>query len=234
MTPKRLADLLGFPARVASAPLAPLAPWDSMRSIWHRRETVADPAPAADAPAGILVVCTANVCRSPVAEALLRQRIADAGLAVPVRSAGTHAQSDLPVTDGMRRATAPVELDLDDHRSRPVTRDLALAHQLVVTMEARHRELVTRMDPTLAARTFTLPELAVLAGAVDTTIVPAGDLPALVTALHHTRPRVLVEDTDVDDPYGGPEEGYPRTVRRLQDLVDPVATLLVVHLRARH
>src|SRR5260370_38744307 len=53
------------------------------------------------AEAGILVLCTANVCRSPMAAPLLARRLAALGVTVPVRSAGVIGCGDPPHPEGI-------------------------------------------------------------------------------------------------------------------------------------
>jgi protein-tyrosine-phosphatase len=69
----------------------------------------------------ILLVCTGNTCRSPMAEALLRQKLAAAPeLAgrVEVRSAGTHAEAGQGATFEARQAMQARGLDLSQHRAQ--------------------------------------------------------------------------------------------------------------------
>ena len=173
-------------------------------------------------PARILVVCTANICRSPMAELLLAEYLArhapDARAVIS--SAGTHARPGDPAARGMRRVAGSWGLELGYHRSRRVDEALATQQDLVVTMEDRHRSVVSRLAAGLGTRTFTITELAALME-----VVPAAagdDLPQRVAAWHAARARTALDVTDVADPYGGPDAGYDETAWQLADLVQRI------------
>ena len=91
--------------------------------------------------AHVLFVCTGNICRSPLAEHLARQRWVSHDIAVS--SAGTHGLPGLQATSTMVAAGTELGIDLSRHRSRDITTvdqpDLALCmekHQ-VAAMQAR-------------------------------------------------------------------------------------------------
>jgi protein-tyrosine phosphatase len=110
----------------------------------------------------LLVVCTANQARSPVAELLFR-READARLGPDhgfvVRSAGVQASSGAPVLSTMDAALDRRGLSVDDHRSRPLRVEELEASRLVITMAEEHRRDINRRAPSLVGRTFTLREV---------------------------------------------------------------------------
>lgn len=102
----------------------------------------------------ILVVCTANRCRSPLAAALLRDRLAAAPDAVAWRidSAGLHAVEDFPATALTVQAAAGVGLALDRHRAQRVDDRALDAYTLILTMEVVQAEALRAVRPDLAAR----------------------------------------------------------------------------------
>jgi len=109
----------------------------------------------------LLFVCTANLCRSPMAEQLARTRLAQAGLPDwQVASAGTWTR------DGLRpdRATLQVirELggDLSRHRSRLLREADIASADLVLVMEANQREALQAEFPAHAAKVHLLSALA--------------------------------------------------------------------------
>lgn len=141
-----------------------------------------------------------------------------------ISSAGTHARPDDPAARGMRRIADAWGMDLDYHRSRRLDEQLAIQQDLVITMEDRHRTVVSRLATGLGSRTFTITELAQL---LDVTHPrPAGTLPQRVAAWHAARARTALDATDVVDPYGGPDTGYQETARQLADLVERIGPQL--------
>lgn len=75
------------------------------------------------APRSILVVCLGNICRSPYAEGLFRERL---GSRADVESAGIIATAGRPATPEMIAVASENEIDLSGHRARHV-RDLELS-----------------------------------------------------------------------------------------------------------
>jgi protein-tyrosine-phosphatase len=108
----------------------------------------------------ILFVCTANRIRSPLAEHLLRRRLAKEPFTATwrVESAGTWADPDLPALSVARQAGAELGVDLSDHRSRRVE-DLNLQrYDLILTMERLQRDMLRVEHPDVAERIMTMSE----------------------------------------------------------------------------
>ena len=105
----------------------------------------------------ILVVCTGNICRSPMAEFLLRQRLDQvADLNVEVRSVGTGALVDHPAEETTSAMMQIKGLDLATHRARQLTTEFSYWAELILVMEKHHRDAVMEMDPTARGKTFLL------------------------------------------------------------------------------
>src|SRR2546421_489528 len=89
----------------------------------------------------ILLVCTGNICRSPLAAALA-QRAIDG---LDVASAGTGAWDGAPVSEGAYLVGLERGLDLSAHRARLLTRELVEEADLILTMARHHRARVDEL-----------------------------------------------------------------------------------------
>lgn len=101
----------------------------------------------------ILVVCLGNICRSPTAEAALREALADAGLGdrVQVDSAGTGTwHLGEPPDPRMTAAAAVVGLDLRG-RARKVSVDDFAEFDLILAMDRGNLDDLRRLAPDVAA-----------------------------------------------------------------------------------
>lgn len=110
----------------------------------------------------ILFVCTANRCRSPLAEAIFKRILQHLGRTWEnwrVESAGTWAAPNLPPLPGTLKAAQQMGLDLQNHRSRRVTREMIEEFDLVLAMEPNHKEALQVEFPDLASRIFLLSEM---------------------------------------------------------------------------
>jgi protein-tyrosine phosphatase len=173
---------------------------------------------------GILVVCTGNVCRSPMAEGFLRaalvERLGDD--APVVRSAGTAGWEGAGATNEAIEASAERGVDIAAHRARML--DLALVREadLVLCMAAEHRRAVASLDPGAGERTFTIAELVRLLEAHGTD----GTVPERIAAAAASRNGFHDDDPDVRDPLGDPIEGYREVAGELVDLTGRLADAL--------
>ncbi len=109
----------------------------------------------------ILFICTANRSRSPLAAAFLSKNLE--GIKGPefwkVSSAGTWAISGLPVMPGLVEAGRKFGIDLSGHRSRQVDPALLAGSDLVVVMQAGHKDALLVEDPGLQDRVHLLSEV---------------------------------------------------------------------------
>jgi protein-tyrosine phosphatase len=139
----------------------------------------------------VLFVCTANICRSPMAAALFKHKLDKDGQLEKwrVESAGTWAR------DGYQAATTSQDLlekqglSLKEHLSRSITTKLMGQFNLILTMERGQKEALRVEFPEVGDRIFLLTEMI-------------GDC------------------RDIKDPIGGPEEDYQKTIQEIEDILE--------------
>ena len=156
----------------------------------------------------VLFVCTGNTCRSPMAEAMFRQMVAerlgcqpdevdDSG--VVIASAGLSAWGGGKASVGALEAMAEVGADLSGHESQPVTENLVRQADVILTMTASHRAGILAQFPEAGGRVAMLSP----------------------------------DRQDVLDPIGGPLATYRRCAQQIRGhLAARIDTLAIHHPRS--
>lgn len=169
----------------------------------------------------VIVVCTGNVCRSPIAEGLVRRATEHRAVSVPitVSSAGTAGWEGSPATPEAVEAAAERGVDISGHIATRLRPGMAADADLVLCMAVEHRDQIARDEPEAADRTFTLKELVRLledgAGAAAT---PAARIAAAARA-RAGAPGVAHREEDIADPLGLPRDGYRAIASELDDWI---------------
>lgn len=102
----------------------------------------------------ILIVCVGNVCRSPIAEFLLRDRLA--GRDIHIASAGLGALVGHPVEGHAMALLHEHGIDASSHRARQLEPVMLREVDLVLAMERRHVRAAARLAPEASGKVFLL------------------------------------------------------------------------------
>jgi protein-tyrosine-phosphatase len=139
----------------------------------------------------ILMVCTANQCRSPMAEVLLRDLLQRRNLdgALQVDSAGVWATDGMPATEFAVQAMQARRLDLRGHTSKRTTQEIVDVASVILVMTEGHRRSLQALFPEASSRIHLLTEMA-------------------------------GEDWGIPDPVGGPLEGYLALAEAMAGLLE--------------
>ena len=152
----------------------------------------------------VLIMCSGNTCRSPLAAAALKLELGPDAERVEIQSAGTAAWEGQPASEGALDVARRAGLDLTSHRSRRATPPLVRGADLVLVMEREHQHAVQSLgaDPD---RTHVMSDWP-----------PPG-----------------APDMPVVDPYGGSSEAYEECWRRIRRHVERIVPHVREALRAR-
>lgn len=164
----------------------------------------------------ILTVCTGNICRSPLAEFLIRQIVRNAGSDVEVSSAGVGALIGGSPPREIVEQGAAWGLDITRHKPRQLEAPSIQDATLILAAERAHRAAVVEMVPAASRKTFTLKQFARITenyfSTYDINSFEKLSLAAFVeeVADHRalTPPPATPEHDDVPDPYRRSQSVY--------------------------
>lgn len=141
-------------------------------------------------PRRILFVCTGNICRSAMAEQLLRRYAAERGLPLEAASAGVAAEPYYEVPEPVRRLLAAEGVTPFSHKARLATREVLRWADQILVMTAAHHDFILERYPEFASRTRLLREAAGFG------------------------------EQDVEDPMGRPDEVYARSLAAIRESLE--------------
>lgn len=160
------------------------------------------PDPAAGA--SVVFVCTGNICRSVMAERVMRSRLAAEGIdGVVVDSGGiSDEESGNPIDPRAVRVLTDAGYDTDDHAARQVTADWLAERGLVLAMTQRHREALERLVADLPAERR--PEIR------------------MFRSFDPAAAELTGTELDVADPWYGDQAGFTTTLEQVEAAVPAI------------
>jgi protein-tyrosine phosphatase len=186
----------------------------------------------------ILIVCHANICRSPMAERLVRsaftERMGEHAGGFRVASAGTHAWSNAAIHPFAAEVLREHGADATGFLSRRVTEPLVRQAGLVLTATRRQRSECVALDPSAVRRTFTLLQFGRYAAALrpgDLAAIwpPQARLRTVIEAVSVVRGQLPVppaDEDDLPDPVESPVEVFRRCAAEIGTVVDIMTGLI--------
>lgn len=166
----------------------------------------------------ILAVCTANICRSPMVEILLRQRLDPT--AFEVASAGVLGWRDAPVDSMVVLELERLGASAEGFLSRPLEQRMVDDADLILTASRGHRSEVVGRFPSALRRNFTVREFAALTDGV------VADSPADLVHAAYRRRSEAGDDVDLLDPFRQPPAVHRAVADQIAAAVDRVADRL--------
>ncbi|HWA09365.1 MAG TPA: low molecular weight protein arginine phosphatase [Opitutaceae bacterium] len=154
----------------------------------------------------ILTVCTANICRSPMAAGLLQHALAaqpEPLRSLKVASAGVAARLGERVSENSVTALKKAGIDISSHRSRPLTPELAAQASLILCMTESHRAMIQ---------------------------LNFSPVPRHVYLIREFMPRAA--DKEIGDPYGGPLKAYEVARDEMVEAIPSLLEFLKTHFSA--
>ena len=158
----------------------------------------AEESPESEQAKKVLFVCTANICRSPMAEVIFNALAKEKGLPFRAQSAGTAALESNPMAPNAVAVLGEVGICPEIHRARQVDEAMLEESELVLAMSPRHVAALGRLYENPSGKIYTLREYAT--GKLDREGIP--------------------------DPYGHTMATYRSSVRQLYEYVERVVNNL--------
>ena len=139
----------------------------------------------------IMIVCTGNVCRSPMGEGLLRDRLTGAGLDAQyqVASSGVWALDGRPASENSVAVMAERGIDISAHIAHTINADDMAESDLILVMSREHKRMIRNTWPQYEWKVYRLSEMA-------------------------------GKRKDVRDPYGGPIKEYRECADIIGEYID--------------
>ena len=150
----------------------------------------------------VLFVCTGNICRSPMAEVLLKNMLpADMQSLIDVHSAGTHGLTGQTAARHAIQTMATKGFDLSYHRARQLDLHMVEQSDFIITMERYHAALIEQSGSPASKKVFLMSQFS-------------------------KNPKL----NDIPDPYGEEIAEYEKCAHLLEDCIEGLIPFLISKL----
>ena len=142
----------------------------------------------------VIFVCYGNICRSPIAEGIFRQKLGTGGMAGDnvVLSSGISAGNG-PAHHFSISASGDLGVDISRHKAKQFTKTMAKSSDFIFTMDEYVKDVILDDFPEVTGKVYTLKEFAYGKGA---------------------------RDLDVEDPYGRPFESFQECAEDISETIE--------------
>lgn len=106
----------------------------------------------------VIFICTGNICRSPMAEALFKDKVQEHQLDVNVSSAGLGALVNYPADKMAIQLMNQKQIDISNHRARQLTKEIVAENELIITMTQQQKQELENRFPQSLGRVFRIAE----------------------------------------------------------------------------
>lgn len=154
----------------------------------------------------IVFLCTGNICRSPIAEGVLRKKLQDLNFSgINVSSMGTHGIDGCPASKYAQILCGEDGIDITQHRSRPLIPHELVESSLVLVMENVHREFIYSFFPAVKNKTFLLAQW----------------------------PDNNIRKSSIQDPFGGSLRKYKKAYKHISEHIDRITPHIIAMFTKR-